>query len=70
MKAVRAPVFSKRNDNTRDERDGNYIWSRKCLIKPMKHAGKAKQAGGEHINGGAMLTPNRLLADCISHFEA
>lgn len=66
IKAALAPVFSQRHDNTRDERDGNYIWSRKCLIKPMKHAGEAKQAGGEHINGGAILARHRLIADCIS----
>lgn len=32
----------------------------------MKHAGEAKQAGGEHINGGAILARHRLIADCIS----
>lgn len=40
MKAALAPVFSQRDDNTGDEeRGGNYIWSRKRLIKPVKHAG-------------------------------
>lgn len=57
IKAAQAPVFSQKNDNIGDERDGNYMWSRKCLIKPMKHAGEAKPAGGEHANGPAILGP-------------
>lgn len=51
-KSVLAPVFSQRNDNTRDERDDNYIWSRKCLIKPMKHAGRPNKLAGSILMGG------------------